>query len=486
MSVRSQLTSLGVRHLDQYFGAWAVLEQPFRQLVMQFQSLNLQMHVEQHRQKRKRASVAKLSRETLASEPAAPADPAASEAQAAQAAERRGSEIAVVELVGVMTKYGSSMSSAGATVSLRRQIQHLADDENVGGILLRIDSPGGTVAGTPDLAKAVAYAASKKPVYAYAEDLCASGAYWVASQATELWCNANAIVGSIGAYMVVEDSSGAAAAAGVKVHVVRSGEMKGAGMPGTEITPEQLADFKIRVDAFHEQFVAAVAAGREIPTAAAAKVADGRVHVGEAAKALDLVDEVGSEQEVVTRLRAEMGRRRPPGKTSQAQDSPKETTIMAATYKEIVAACIGADATFIVAQLDAGVEVAQAQTNWMAEQQKRLAAAQQATADAEAKAKEAAGKAAEAEERVEKVQKGRPGTDTVTGTGKPAAEGGAAQDVYTTKIEELVAKGKTRHEATQIVARKHPELRQQLLAEANPHQDLTQHRTIRGLRRTTA
>jgi ClpP class serine protease len=81
----------------------------------------------------------------------------------------------------------------------------------------------------------------KKPVTAYIEDLGASAAYWVASQAGKIYSNEPGFVGSIGTYLVVEDWSGAAEGAWAsKVHVVKAGEFKGAGYPGTPVTDAQL------------------------------------------------------------------------------------------------------------------------------------------------------------------------------------------------------------------------------------------------------
>src|SRR5690606_31819803 len=129
---------------------------------------------------------------------------------------------------GAMTKQGSSFGGA-STVRTRRAIRSAAADKSVSAIMLLIDSPGGSVSGTSDLADDVANAKKKKPVYAYIEDTCCSAAYWVASQCSAIYANPTAIVGSIGTYMVVADYSRMAENAGVKVHCISTGKYKGAG-----------------------------------------------------------------------------------------------------------------------------------------------------------------------------------------------------------------------------------------------------------------
>ena len=85
----------------------------------------------------------------------------------------------------------------------QRLVEQAAEDPVVAAILLRVDSPGGTVAGVSDLAEAVYAARKVKPVSAYISDLGASAAYYIASQAQRLYADSDALVGSIGVYSVV-------------------------------------------------------------------------------------------------------------------------------------------------------------------------------------------------------------------------------------------------------------------------------------------
>ena len=216
--------------------------------------------------------------------------------------------VAIIDIAGVMTKGQTlyTMIFGGATMpTIERKVRLAAADSAVNAILLRIDSPGGTVAGVSDLADAVFEARRQKPVTAYISDMGASAAYYVASQADQIYSDVDAMVGSIGVYLVVPDYSKAAENMGVKVHVVKAGDNKGAGTPGTPVTDEQLAEFQREVNQLNETFVDAVARGRGWSTEKVAAVNDGRVHVGRYAQSLGLVDGVMAINDVMRRLRAQ-------------------------------------------------------------------------------------------------------------------------------------------------------------------------------------
>lgn len=213
--------------------------------------------------------------------------------------------VALLSLTGPMSKGGSpSMGNDASTVALRRQVRQAAADPDAKAILLKIDSPGGEVAGTSDLAADVKAAGQVKPLYVYIEDLGASAAYWVASQANAIYAGPSARVGSIGTYLAVEDSSGMADKLGLKVHVVKAGDYKGAGVPGSPVTPDHLAHFQAQVDDLNAHFVSGVQRGRGMTAEQAKALADGRVYVGAKARNAGLVDGITSYDAVLTRLKA--------------------------------------------------------------------------------------------------------------------------------------------------------------------------------------
>jgi signal peptide peptidase SppA len=206
---------------------------------------------------------------------------------------------------------------------LRSALLAAAADPDVHAIALYVDSPGGTAEGTHELAEAVRVAGEAKPVEAYVSDLAASGAYWVGCQAQRVTVNAPGRVGSIGVFSILVDFSKAADRAGLKFHRITTGPFKGAGAPGIEITPEQLAAWQVEVEAVFGLFVDAVAKGRGLPPARVRKLADGRLYVGQRAVDVGLADAVGTFADVVESL-LQVRRRRPAGRVPIAALSERQ------------------------------------------------------------------------------------------------------------------------------------------------------------------
>jgi len=204
---------------------------------------------------------------------------------------------AVVPVSGVLMKTVPSIFrffgvEATGYDEIRQMIGQAAGSKAVETIRLQIDSPGGQVDGLADAADAIMAARRDKTVAATVEDLCASAAYWLASQAETIDAGRNTEVGSIGVYTVYADFSKMADDEGIKVIVIRSGEHKGMGVAGAEITDEQIAAVQEVIDAMAENFISAVAAGRGMQADEIRELATGRLWIAEAARELGLIDAV--------------------------------------------------------------------------------------------------------------------------------------------------------------------------------------------------
>ncbi len=465
--------ALQARHLDEFFGLWCVMPDRFAAMAERFQGINLQLHLEQRQQ---------YSDEDESYNPPYEV--------------RDG--IAMFSLSGTLTKFGSSYGGGTSTVRIRRQVRMAAADDHVRAGLFHFDSPGGTSAGTADLADDIRRFCEQKPAAAYCEDLCASAAYWLASQCPVVHANRSAMVGAIGTYAVVQDMSKAAEQLGVKVHVIRAGEFKGAGEPGTEITDEQLAEWQRLVDDTNAFFLEAVAKGRKLGAEKTKALADGRVHIGQAAKAEGLIDDVKTLDETFSYLRAQAQRTSSTKTNSTAkgarQMSEQQTAASPATYKELKAALPKATADFLTQCLDKDLSVEAARTAWMEELSSRnetLAGqlnAAQAAASASVPAatngkpkagKPKAGKACpkteeeeeEDDEEGDEPQNRRPGVDPV-GTRKPrntAGYNGDARSDFSAAVREMMATrpGMTRMEATRLAARANPALHEAYVRATN-------------------
>jgi signal peptide peptidase SppA len=323
--------------------------------------------------------------------------------------------------------------AATSYIEMAEEIMQAANDGAVKGIVLKIESPGGTVSGMEYATRAIEYAKTKKPVTAHIEDIGASAAYWIASAADSVQANKSAEVGSIGVYMVAVDYSEMAKNDGIKVHVVSSGDLKGAGVAGSVIKDEHLDAWQDNINQYAAQFKSYVQGARRMSADEVEIVSTGRTWIAKEAKNLNLIDAVESfdmqnisnklfqrSMKMLEQERAELAAAAKEQGNKEATDKLNE---MLAAFPE--------DVTFAVASFQAGksVEDAKAENDKIkieterAELEKMRAeieAEKQAIADA--KAAEEAVKAeaekveAEAVEQAEAVQ----GADAVE-HGTPAA-----------------------------------------------------------------
>jgi signal peptide peptidase SppA len=190
----------------------------------------------------------------------------------------------------------------GATSSeeIGAALREAGSRDDIKAVFLNIDSPGGTVAGTPELAGAVAALDALKPVYAFSSGLMASAAYWVASQARAIYATPSAQVGSIGVVQAVIDNSTALDKAGIKVEVFSVGKYKAMGAPGTPLTDDQRELINSNLAEIAGEFHAAVLAkGRSIP----AEAMEGQTFSGKQAQRYNLAGMVPDRAEAMRRLR---------------------------------------------------------------------------------------------------------------------------------------------------------------------------------------
>lgn len=203
-----------------------------------------------------------------------------------------GDGVAVIKIEGVMTKGESKWGGTTSTARVRRALRAAAVDSKVGSMLLEISSPGGYVDGTAELADDVAWAKGQKPVVAHIASIGASAAYWVASQAGKVYAHEAARVGSIGVYAVVEDLSKAAEMAGVTVHVIKAGEAKGDGEPGTAITERMIARWQREIDETAALFRSAIRKGRDLTAKQVDAASTGETWIARDAVEMGLLDGV--------------------------------------------------------------------------------------------------------------------------------------------------------------------------------------------------
>lgn len=206
-------------------------------------------------------------------------------------------DIAVIPIIGTLTKraYGlSAMSGVRTMGNIRADIQEAIDNPNISGIVLDIDSPGGTVDGTKELADFIAIAKQTKPIIAYANGCAASAAYWIAANCSSILGYDTTQVGSIGVVVEHTDYSKAAEEAGVKKTFIYRGKYKATGNSFEPLNDDSKARIQARVDTFYGMFVDAICEARSLDKETAIEtIATGETFIAAEALKLGLIDSIG-------------------------------------------------------------------------------------------------------------------------------------------------------------------------------------------------
>jgi len=212
-----------------------------------------------------------------------------------------GDRVAVIEISGII------LDSRPVIEALHRH----SENGSVRAIVLRLDTPGGAVAPSQEIYEEVRKVREdrKKPIVASMGSVAASGGYYIASAANEIYANQGSVTGSIGVIMQWTNYSELLKWAKLKPETITSGELKDAGNPTREMTDTERSYFRGIVDSLRDQFVSDVAEGREgkLSEEQVEKLADGRIYTGEEARELKLVDEIGNLQDAIERA-AELGK----------------------------------------------------------------------------------------------------------------------------------------------------------------------------------
>lgn len=175
------------------------------------------------------------------------------------------------------------------------EIVKLAEDDNVKGLVMRVNSPGGSVFGSEQIAEALQYFKSKgKPFAVSMGDYAASGGYWISADADRIFAMPSTITGSIGIFGLVPDLSGLASKLGVSPQLVYTDPEGNFPDPIVPMTEAQKAAMQKSIEHGYDRFVARVAKGRKIKEARVRQIAEGRVWDGKTALKLGLVDRLGT------------------------------------------------------------------------------------------------------------------------------------------------------------------------------------------------
>ena len=206
--------------------------------------------------------------------------------------------IGIVDITGLITD----------SQYITNQVKKFRQDKRIRGIILRIDSPGGAVGPSQEIYNEVLKTReSGKTIYASMGALAASGGYYIASAAEKIFANPGTLTGSIGVIMAFSNAKGLMEKIGLQPEIVKAGEYKDIGSPARAMTQKERNLLQSVVTDVHQQFIEAVASGRDISVAEVTKIADGRILTGRQAYSLNLVDQLGGLQVSIDQLAHKVG-----------------------------------------------------------------------------------------------------------------------------------------------------------------------------------
>lgn len=378
--------------------------------------------------------------------------------------------LAQIEIRGMMTKNGSSLSDAGSTTLIRQEIRAAMKNPDIDGVLILIDSPGGTVSGQFELASDLESLSNAKPTITLFEDQGTSAALWAGVMSSKVYANTeHAMIGSLGTYMGLYDYSGMAEQKGIKPVLIRTGDLKGAGFPGTEITDEQKANLQAWVDQAHSAFSSTLQRRRNLSKEQMAELSKGGIYSAKAAMKLGLIDGIRDYPAAVAELRGMVATRK--GRRMSESNGPS-----AASLPELEAACRGASEGFLIGQLRKGATASAASGEWMnslVADNKELTSKLKASEDA---LKAAQDENAKLKTDLEAAKKGKPGGESgshaafrgiPTGGGSASDSNESATSRFNEKVSAKVAGGMEKSKAIAAVVKSDPELHQAYVNEVN-------------------
>ncbi|RAK50093.1 signal peptide peptidase SppA [Macrococcoides bohemicum] len=219
-------------------------------------------------------------------------------------------QIARVEVDGVIQDTGvpGLFDEAGYNHTKTLQtLEQIKDDDNIKGLMLVVNSPGGGVYESAEIHDAIkAIKKSGKKVYVTMKNMAASGGYYISAPADKIYASSETITGSLGVIMQSMNYKELADKYGVKFNTIKSGPHKDIMSPTKEMDEEERKILQSFVDESYNAFVKVISEGRHIDTAQVKKIADGRIYSGLQAKKLNLIDEIGMEKDALKAMKEDL------------------------------------------------------------------------------------------------------------------------------------------------------------------------------------
>ncbi len=207
-------------------------------------------------------------------------------------------KIAVVYAQGeIVNGEGGTDQVGGAAYA--RELRRLRNNPSVRAIVLRVNSPGGSVVASEQIRRELALLNESKPVVVSMGTLAASGGYWISTAARRVYAQPSTLTGSIGVFAIFPNFEGIAEKNGITTDTVSTARYADLFSLTRPRTPAELALVQRSVDQVYDSFLMRVAQSRNLPLDSVAMIAEGRVWSGEDAMALGLVDRMGNLNDAV-------------------------------------------------------------------------------------------------------------------------------------------------------------------------------------------
>lgn len=225
-----------------------------------------------------------------------------------------GKKIALIDVSGILrnTRSASLIGVEGdnPVSQFKEQLDKAANDDAVRAVVLRINTPGGSVTASDIMHEEVRRFRSRtgRPVIACMMDLATSGGYYLACATDRIIAHPTSVTGSIGVIMIAPDLSGTMGKIGLRTNVIKSGALKDSGSPFREMNDQDRAVFQTMIDGMYARFLDVVAAGRtQLTREQIRELADGRVYTATEAKQKGLVDELGTLSDAIAAAKSACG-----------------------------------------------------------------------------------------------------------------------------------------------------------------------------------
>ena len=201
----------------------------------------------------------------------------------------KGDKVGVIEIIGPIAD----------SKAVLENLKKFREASSIKAIVVRINSPGGGVGPSQEIYREIQKVIKEKIVVASMGAIAASGGYYIAAGSNKIVANPGTITGSIGVIMGYTNLEKLFEKIGLTPVVIKSGEYKDIGSPARTMTSSEKEFLQRFTNLIHQQFVKAIAQGRNLEQTEVEKIADGRILTGEEAKVLGLVDQIGNFEDAV-------------------------------------------------------------------------------------------------------------------------------------------------------------------------------------------